>query len=138
MTETFPLGRLDALAQIDPDTLGSETPPDFAFYYLDISSVSSGRIVLPERKTRFDNAPSRARKPIKPGDILMSTVRPNLKAFASFDQGHGDYVASTGFAVLRPKATAVSHFILHSLFSDAVEAQVRQRVVGSNYPAINT
>lgn len=68
----------------------------------------------------------------------MSTVRPNLKAFACFDLEKDDFVASTGFAVLRPRKKGDSHFILHSILSAEVERQIRQRVVGSSYPAINT
>lgn len=37
------------------------------------------------------------------GDILMSTVRPNLKAFSYIDFDTKGFVASTGFAVLTPQ-----------------------------------
>jgi type I restriction enzyme S subunit len=68
----------------------------------------------------------------------MSTVRPNLKAFAYFGRSSGDYVASTGFAVLTAKEETDSRFILYSILSEYVADQIEQYVVGSNYPAINS
>ena len=134
----WPPRRLDDLADVDPDILSAGTPPDFEFFYIDISSVRPGFIAVPETRIRFAEAPSRARKRITVGDVLMSSVRPNLQAFALFDRTDGEYVASTGFAVIRPRDGNSGRFILHSLFSDNVTAQVRRLVVGSNYPAINT
>src|SRR5262245_64348293 len=56
----------------------------FKFYYLDISSVGKGKVSPPASKIRFKDAPSRARRIVRRNDILMSTVRPNLQAFARF------------------------------------------------------
>ena len=73
---------LDDIAFIDLKSLPENTDRDFSFYYIDISSVSEGRITFPTQKTLFREAPSRARKIVHRHDVLMSTVRPNLKAFA--------------------------------------------------------
>jgi type I restriction enzyme, S subunit len=75
---------------------------------------------------------------IRNGDVIMSTVRPNLKAFAYCDLPQGNFVGSTGFAVLRAKNDTDSRFILYSLLSDDITQQINQLVVGSNYPAINS
>ncbi|MHB1203254.1 MAG: restriction endonuclease subunit S, partial [Acidithiobacillus sp.] len=68
----------------------------------------------------------------------MSTVRPNLKAFAYCDLPEGDFVASTGFAVLRATNGTDSRFVLYSILSDNVAQQIERYSVGSNYPAINS
>jgi type I restriction enzyme S subunit len=68
----------------------------------------------------------------------MSTVRPNLKAFAYFDHTDDDCIASTGFAVLTARDQVDARFILYSILSDGVTAQIEALVVGSNYPAINS
>jgi type I restriction enzyme S subunit len=73
---TRPLG---SLVLIDPESLPLGTPPDFSFGYVDIASVTDGRLRLPESEIEYRNAPSRARRVIRNGDVLMSTVRPNLK-----------------------------------------------------------
>jgi len=68
----------------------------------------------------------------------MSTVRPNLKAFAYFDHTSDECIASTGFAVLTAKEGVDPRFILYSILSNEVSAQIEAHVVGSNYPAINS
>ena len=68
----------------------------------------------------------------------MSTVRPNLKAFAYFERPTETYIASTGFAVLTAKEETDGRFILYSILSEQVASQIEQYVVGSNYPAINS
>lgn len=127
------------LAVIDKEQLSPSTNPDYEFYYIDISSVSTNTIKYPAHSIRFATAPSRARKILHDGDILMSTVRPNLKAFAIFKEpANRNYIASTGFAVLSQKNETCLEYIFYSLFSDSVEKQIETLVVGSNYPAINT
>jgi type I restriction enzyme S subunit len=101
--------------------------------------------VYPERidfssvqQIRFADAPSRARRVIKRGDILVSTVRPNLQGFAEFQPpDDGPYVCSTGFAVLRPKNGHDQQFFLHQLLSDFGASQFHAYVTGTNYPAIS-
>ncbi len=66
------------------------------------------------------------------------TVRPGLQAHARISREEEiPFVASTGFAVLRPKTRADSSFIFQQLFSNDVVAQLRSKEVGSNYPAVN-
>ena len=129
---------LSDLVEIDPEALPLTTDPNFTFQYIDISSASNGRLSLEGPPVQFADAPSRARRVVRDGDVLMSTVRPNLKAFAYCDLPRGDFVASTGFAILRPKAGTDPRFVLNSILSDDVARQIEKYVVGSNYPAINT
>jgi len=129
---------LDELANLDIETLSASTPKDFKFYYLDISFAFEGSLSLPSFETEFKDAPSRARKVVHRHDVLMSMVRPNLKAFAYFDHTDEPCVASTGFAVLTAKDDASSRFLLHSIFSEEVSRQIDGLVIGSNYPAINS
>jgi len=130
---------VEALCAINPESIGVGTSPAFVFDYIDISSVDRGTIdwatVL---KVTLANAPSRARWIVRDRDVLLCTVRPGLKAHARIqDRGARATVASTGFAVLRPKRPSDSGFVFHQLFSDQVAAQLRAFEVGSNYPAVN-
>ncbi|MBE4475983.1 hypothetical protein HJ008_21430 [Vibrio parahaemolyticus] len=86
----------------------------------------------------FSAAPSRARRVLQDGDILMSTVRPNLKGFAKVTSCYADCIASTGFAVLTPKKKVSGDYIYQYIFSAHVTGQIDSLVVGSNYPAINS
>ncbi len=136
--EGWHISDLDGLVHVDLESLNDKTPRDFPFYYLDISSVSEGKINPPSIETIFRDAPSRARTIVHRGDVLMSTVRPNLKAFAYFDLADAAYIASTGFAVLTAREKTDPRFILYAILSDTVLRQIDALVSGSNYPAINT
>jgi type I restriction enzyme, S subunit len=130
---------LDNLAVVDPEQLSLSTVEDFTFFYIDIGSVSEGHIDYPVSQIEYKGSPSRARKILKINDVLMSTVRPNLKSFAKFNRvSRSNFVASTGFAILRAKKETDIDFIYHSLFSEKIERQIQTLVVGSNYPAINS
>lgn len=131
--------RLEMLCDINPETVSPVDSTDFKFRYLDISAVSQG--VIDWNLTRlvsFDNAPSRARRVLREGDALLCTVRPGLQAHARISVTPTEpLVASTGFAVLRPRERTDSSFIFHQLFSDSVSHQLRAMETGSNYPAVN-
>jgi type I restriction enzyme S subunit len=126
------------LAEVNPETLGGGTSPNVRFRYFDITSVSPGRVNWPVIKEfEFRDAPSRARRIVRSGDTLFCTVRPTLQAHVNVDWSCGGLdVCSTGFAVFRPRGCD-PRFLFHKVFSDEVTRYVRQREVGSNYPAVN-
>ncbi|WP_271437098.1 restriction endonuclease subunit S [Lentibacter algarum] len=130
--------RLGDVATIDAKSLGSKTPDDFEFSYISLSNVVPGRVVGPLDRHAYGEAPSRARRIVQRGDLLVSTVRPNLMGFARVTQTHSDCIASTGFAVVTPKKAAIGSYLYHYLFSHHMKSQVHALVVGSNYPAINS
>ncbi len=130
---------LGSLALIDPESLPEETSSNHIFHYIDISSVINGHLLIPSQPIAYKNAPSRARRILRDGDVLMSSVRPNLKAFSCFNSPFtGNFVASTGFAVLRAVNGNEPRYILYAILSDDVSRQIQQHAVGSNYPAINS
>ena len=71
---------LKRLARINHRVLPESTDKDYAFKYLDISSVGTGQLVAELETMRFGQAPSRARRVLKQGDTMLSTVRTYLKA----------------------------------------------------------
>ena len=136
--EGWKILNLDDLVSLDLECLNASTPRDFSFYYIDITSAAEGKLTLPSITMLFQEAPSRARKVVHRRDVLMSTVRPNLKAFAYFDHTDENCIASTGFAVLTAKEEACPRFILYAILSEDVSRQIEALVIGSNYPAINS
>ena len=108
------------------------------FYYIDISSIEngSGKLTL-NTKIKGAEAPSRARRKISIGDILLSTVRPNLKAFAYLTDMPENSVASTGFAVLTPTEHILGKYVYYMLFEDTVLSQMIERMGKGSYPSIN-
>ena len=130
--------RIAALAEVDPENLPSSTGPGFAFNYISLDDVDAGRLLGYSRES-FATAPSRARRVVRDGDVLMSTVRPALQGHLLFCGQVPNAICSTGFAVLRTKRNeGDSRFLLAHLLGDVVAAQVQSLLAGSNYPAINS
>ena len=79
----WPMVRLAESCQINPDkVIPASVYPDQTIFYIDISSVENetGRF-LGYTEVLSSEAPSRARRGVHNDDVLLSTVRPNLKAF---------------------------------------------------------
>lgn len=130
-----PLGEI---VHVDKESLSSATPPDFQFRYISLADVDDGQISDDLPVLSFQSAPSRARRIVKPGDVLMSTVRPNLKGYAKASARHVGCIASTGFSVLSARAGTHPGYVFQYLYSDDVQRQLNSLVAGSNYPAINS
>lgn len=110
---------------------------DNKFCYIDISSIENETGVISKNNLIIGNeAPSRARRAFSLGDILMSTVRPNLKAFGYIDFNTQGFVASTGFAVLTPK-NINGKFLYFSLFGDFIQSQLINQMDKAMYPSVN-
>ncbi len=137
LPEGWSLESFSNLVEINRNTLSANTRGDYSFFYLSLSDVNSGVINHPTVKICFKYAPERARRIVKQGDILLSTVRPNLQGFGYVDFNGDDYVCSTGFAVLSPKTNVVGQYLYQYLYSHQVTQYFYSCVVGSNYPAIN-
>ncbi len=136
----FPHVALNDVCEINPEIANpAELYPNTHFNYIDISCVEneSGKFLGPN-KTATDEAPSRARRAVKSGDILMSTVRPNLKAFALMTDVPDRAVASTGFAVLRSKPDRMVPGFLINILRDARSVDQMIGMAGKGaYPSIN-
>jgi type I restriction enzyme, S subunit len=126
------------IAYIDKKSLGNNTPEDYSFLYISLSDIEDGSISSGLQRLRFSEAPSRARRLVINNDILMATVRPNLKSFAMVKSNADRYVASTGFAVITTKKGCSPDYLYQYIFSGHIEKQINALVTGSNYPAINS
>lgn len=129
--------RLKEVSDINPEALSDKTDQNYMFHYIDLSTVNEGKLKLPSNKITFREAPSRARRKVKKNDVLLATVRPNLKGFAYISFEANDIVCSTGYAVLRSKNEVISLYLFYNLFSHETERYFYSCVVGSNYPALN-
>ena len=137
-TEPWKTVRLGDVADIDSELLPASTSPTFAFHYIDLSSVNHGDISAPDKSIDFATAPSRARRVLRRGDVLLSTVRPLLLGFGLLDLAGGPYIGSTGFAVIITEAEGDARFIFEWLFSSAALRQMHARTTGSSYPALGS
>lgn len=108
------------------------------FNYIDIAGINgtNGQIES-YKKIESVNAPSRARQIIKSNDVLISTVRPYLRATAIVPKDLNNQICSTGFCVLRSKFDYGYGFLYGlsriSWFSQYLMSKTR----GANYPAVS-
>ncbi|MBI3147088.1 MAG: restriction endonuclease subunit S [Betaproteobacteria bacterium] len=129
--------RLKNVATYNDEALDEHTDPDFEIEYVDISSVSLTKGVESSETFRFEKAPSRARRKVKHGDVIVSTVRTYLKAIAPISTPPDNMIVSTGFAVVRPMDKLYSGYAGYLLQSNGFVGEVAANSVGVSYPAIN-
>jgi type I restriction enzyme S subunit len=114
-----------------------EAAPGLTFTYVDISAIDAEhKEIVASRTIVGREAPSRARQCVLPGDVLVSTTRPNLNAVAKVPTELGDAIASTGFAVLRPCDDLDADYLFLWTRSPGFVASVSALVQGALYPAV--
>lgn len=124
--------KLGEIADVNPK---SDKLPN-KFVYIDLESVESGNL-LKKNIIEVKNAPSRAQRLLKKGDILFQMVRPYQRNNYHFYDNDGNvYVASTGYAQIRYKDC--SEYLYQYLHTDTFVDIAISKCVGGNYPAINT
>ena len=122
---------------INPEVLPDSTPPGTVLSYVDIAALENGVAELAPTEVTFEAAPSRARRVLRDGDTILSTVRTYLKAVASFRQVNVNLIASTGFAVLRPNGQLHPRFAYWAALSEPFIDNVVAHSDGVSYPAIS-
>jgi type I restriction enzyme S subunit len=129
---------LKHVASINSDKLSDSTDPDFELEYVDIGNVTLVDGITATERMRFDDAPSRARRLVREGDTIVSTVRTYLKAVAQIVNPPPNLVVSTGFAVLRTNDSKLVPAYLYRLAqSEPFVQAIVAHSVGVSYPAIN-
>jgi type I restriction enzyme S subunit len=133
--------RLARLAEVVVASTGTRNPtaqPDAEFTYVDVAAVDNhSKVIAGARTMRGADAPSRARKVLRTGDVIVSTVRPNLNAVALVPEVLDGQIGSTGFCVLRAKRECVlpEYLFYFSRSKPFVDGLVGL-VSGALYPAV--
>lgn len=127
------VAELRELATINPSTISRRDKPE-TILYLDISSVSTNRI-LEITSYEADKAPGRARRRVKHGDIIWSSVRPANRAYCLIYEPPENLIVSTGFAVIRPNASSPFTFLSFAVTSNSFVEQMTVVARGAAYPA---
>ncbi len=105
--------------------------------YIDIASVKGGQILELQKLT--NDFPSRAKRIVKKGDILYSSVRPNLKGYVYISDDIQNGIASTGFADIRVKEpnTILSKYLYYIMTSDYISDDLISKAKGVQYYAVS-
>ena len=134
--EHWVVKRLKYVASTNDEALTHGQDPLRPISYVDIGSVDATRGIFQTEELVFEDAPSRARRLVRDGDTIVSTVRTYLRAIAAIHSPAPEVVVSTGFAVIRPfdlDPGFCSWALRENGFVDEVVAQS----VGVSYPALN-
>ena len=104
--------------------------------YLDLTAVAAPGVLSQPKTLQASEAPSRARRRVRSGDILVSTVRPNLRGFARIRNAEENLVASTGFTVVTPTEQVVNSFAYHHVMTQQFADFLVGATTGQAYPAV--
>ena len=118
---------------------GQKTP-NKTFTYIDVGSIDSKNGVISEDVQLIESseAPSRARKLVRKGTVVYSTVRPYLLNIAIVEKEYEpEPIASTAFAILHPYKGINNRFVFYYLRSSVFIQYVEAQMKGVAYPAIN-
>jgi type I restriction enzyme, S subunit len=120
------------------DTVDPTKAPTKRFRYIDVSSVSNETFeVIEAAELLGKDAPSRARRKIKSGDVIFATIRPTLKRIAIVPPNLDGEVCSTGYFVFRPQPFLDHRFLYYHLFTDQFLYAMAELQTGASYPAVN-
>ena len=129
-----PLGEVT----IPGSTWNPRTDPRPLIRYVDVSAVSRDELrIVSDVDHSADNAPSRARKIVKPGDTVFATVRPTLRRIAQIPPWLDGEIVSTAFCVLRPNPSVIHpDFLYFAMQLDGVTDGIAAMERGASYPAV--
>lgn len=114
--------------------------PETQFTYIDVGSIdnkngclgSNLQVILPK------DAPSRARKIVKKGTVIYSTVRPYLLNICIIEsEPEKEFIASTAFCILAPFSGFLNTYLYYCLRSPVFTEYVSNEMMGMAYPAIS-
>lgn len=127
--------RLDEVV-VFSDLSWTPSKSDEPFLYIDIASVNIRTGDIQPVEMPESEAPSRARKKVREGDIILSTVRPERNAVAFIRADLDGAICSNGFAVIKPLRSVDAYSLYGFLKSRYFIAQAVRRSTASMYPAV--
>lgn len=126
------------IGEVTVPTTQREPIPTDEFEYIDIASIDRvTKIIIEPQILTGKNAPSRARKVVQTGDVLVSMTRPNLNAVARVPEKPNRQIASTGFDVLRAPELD-SRWLFFAVRTSSFVEKMSDLVKGALYPAIGS
>lgn len=130
---------LEAIADLNPEAYSIKEKWGY-INYLDTGNITDGVISSIQKiDLEQDELPSRARRKVKAGDVVFSTVRPNQRHFGILHSPLPNMLVSTGFTVIRSNKTDISNELIYLLLSDSSFVEKMQQIGEqsvSAYPSV--
>ncbi|HGM6836438.1 TPA: restriction endonuclease subunit S [Serratia marcescens] len=124
---------LSEVASLNADSWSKKNAPE-SVSYVDLANTKWG-VINSIETYQFSDAPSRARRILKPHDTIVGTVRPGNGSYSYINKT--GLTGSTGFAVLTPKARVFSEYIYLCVTSNESIERLAHLADGGAYPAVN-
>ncbi|WP_412461424.1 restriction endonuclease subunit S [Pseudomonas sp. SC11] len=136
MSNSTPIGN----CVVEVDCWAPERSSENGFFrYIDLSALDKSKKTIDTASVveiEFRAAPSRARQLVKAGDVLVSTVRPNLNGVALIGNDLDGATASTGYCILRCNGNLNPEYLFFWVQTPAFVDEMTRRATGANYPAV--
>ena len=130
--EGWSFAPLTALAEMNPESWSRKNTPE-EVEYVDLANTKWGTIEATQQ-LRWQDAPSRAKRILRPGDTIVGMVRPGNGSFA-FVSDSG-LTGSTGFAVLRSHQARYTELVFLSATAPENIERLANLADGAAYPAV--
>lgn len=127
------VGDLSTLALLNANSWTKKNAPENVSY-VDLANTKWG-VINSTEKYQFSDAPSRARRILKPYDTIVGTVRPGNGSYSYISKS--GLTGSTGFAVLTPKYRIFSEYVYLCVTSNENIERLAHLADGGAYPAVN-
>jgi type I restriction enzyme S subunit len=135
LPDSWGVATVTDVCEVNPEGFSKEDIHGENFDYISLSDVSEGNIIK-SQSIPTEEAPSRAQRTIRTGDVLVGTVRPKQRSHSVVTEEYDSMVCSSGFGVLRPSNKLKSEFLAQEIFSRRFFRQMEAYVAGSGYPAV--
>jgi type I restriction enzyme S subunit len=132
MPRGWRVGTLEDYAELNSESWSADNVPN-EVNYVDLANVKWGRIEATQRLS-WKEAPSRARRIVRPGDTIVGTVRPGNGSYSLIAED--GLTGSTGFAVLRPRATTCAALVYLTATEYDNIVRLAHLADGAAYPAV--
>ena len=130
--EGWSFAPLTALAEMNPESWSRKNTPE-EVEYVDLANTKWGTIEATQRFP-WQDAPSRAKRILRPGDTIVGMVRPGNGSFAFVNDS--GLTGSTGFAVLRPRESRYTELVFLSATAPENIERLANLADGAAYPAV--
>jgi len=110
--------------------------PDKIFSYVELADIDSSiGVIHSVNEIRGEEAPSRARRMLREGDVIVSSVEGSLEKVALVDKEHDGCLASTGFFQFRP-LDILPEVLLVLSKTIVLQSQLKKRCSGTILTAV--